>query len=54
MKHTLESLAMARGTIVVDENLTDVANKLKDKNIHIVVPPKGTPEHSWRMDKTTY
>jgi hypothetical protein len=39
-------LAMARGTLVVDECVQELATPLKESNIHIIVPQPGeTDEH---------
>ena len=37
----LQTIAMARGTVVIDENLRNLANPLQDKNIRTRLPPLG-------------
>jgi hypothetical protein len=36
--------AMARGTLVVDENVQALAAALKDANIRVIIPPSGMPD----------
>jgi len=47
MKKLVEALkivAMTRGVVVLDENLQNLEAYLKDKNVHVVVPPTGTSD----------
>lgn len=37
-------LAMARGTLVVDENVQELAPPLKESNIHVILPRPGEPD----------
>jgi hypothetical protein len=36
--------AMSRGKVVLDENLEALSNELKDRNMMVIVPPKGTKD----------
>lgn len=38
---TKVAVAMARGVVIVDENLEAVAPFLSQRNIHVRIPPKG-------------
>ena len=40
----LKIVAMTRGTVVLDENLQNLESFLKDRNMHVVVPPTGTSD----------
>lgn len=39
-----DHIAMARGTIVLDENLFELRSALQDLNLVVIVPEKGTPD----------
>lgn len=41
-----ESHAMARGTVVVDENLNNLVPELSLRNIRVLTPKSGTPDPS--------
>lgn len=47
----VKAVAMARGTIILDEHLRALEPFLLDKNIRVRMPPQGTPDetiaHDW-------
>lgn len=47
---TLEVLAMPRGTVVVDENLANLAPFLEKKGIRVRLPPKGMSDEKIAED----
>ena len=40
----VKAIAMARGTIILDENLMDLEKPLSEMNIHVRVPPQSTAD----------
>jgi len=49
----VKAIAMARGTLYVDENLKDLVPVLSSKNIHVRVPPDGMPDKQIAHDLLT-
>ncbi len=46
MGESMRTHSMARGTIVIDENLENLSEHLAEKNIKIIRIPKGTSDYS--------
>jgi len=41
----LKTVAMSRGTVIVDENLQEISEYLKELNIRVRLPPQGMPDN---------
>jgi len=50
LKKTLEILEMSRGTVVVDENISNIAPFLEKKGIRVRMPPKGMSDEKIAED----